>query len=489
MNGDREDIHNKRKLLKLLMAYKDAGSRRPIESYKAHPKQEAFHKCRLPIRMLAGANRSGKSTAGLAEGVWTALGIHPYQEVTVPNKGWICGPDFNNWAASTMIPKWKNMIPKDMVSEIHKNERGLETKWRLKNGSVVEFRSYDQDPSSFESSDMDWVHFDEPPPRNIFEAAFRGLTDRGGKVWFTMTPIAEPWLFRNMWLPGLQHNNLYWSASMTIWDNPHLSKENIARFEAVVSEDYKRARLYGEFLELRGRVFKTFNRAIHLVHGFWPKPGWPCYMGVDPHVYGRKNQAALWFTVTPDGDGVFYDELWEDLTIEELRDKIIVHDFLSPEYQRVHIRDRVIDTSINVREALTHTNFRQIIQKPGIGGHSLVFRNADKKNLLMSGLEYINTLLTPHPDKDGVPRPRLYVDARCTRLIEEFELHGWKNSKDPETHGVLEKETNTYNDMISIARYIMNLNPFGEFSSISRHTQPFAKPSFSTYTGAHNNAA
>ena len=489
MEINRETLQHKRKLLKLLMAYKEASNRRPIENYKPHPKQEVFHRQASPIRMLAGANRSGKSTAGLAEDVWFATGTHPHQDITVPNKGWICGPDFNNWASSTMIPKWIEMVPKDMIAEKHKNERGIETKWRLKNGSIVEFRSYDQDPSSFESSDIDWVHFDEPPPRPIFEAAYRGLTDRGGKVWFTMTPIAEPWLFRNMWLPGLRPNPLYWSASMTIWDNPYLSRENIARFEEIVSEDYKRARLYGEFLELRGRVFKTFNRTIHLVHGFWPKPGWSVYMGVDPHVYGRKNQAALWMTITPDGDGVFYDEIWEDLTIPDLRDKIITHDYFCPEDQKPGIVDRVIDTSINVREALTHTNFRQIIQQPGVGGHKLIFRNADKKNLLMSGLEYINTLLTPQPDKDGVNRPRLYVDARCTRLIEEFELHGWKNSKDPEVHGVLEKETNTYNDMIAIARYIMNLNPFREFATIDRNNQPFAKPTFGTYTGASAHAA
>ena len=376
------------------------------------------------------------------------------------------------------------MISADMVAEKHKNERGIETSWKLKNGSTVEFRSYDQEPSSFESADIDWVHFDEPPPRPIFEAAYRGLTDRGGSVCFTMTPIAEPWLFRNMWLPGLQNTDpLYWSGTMTIWDNPYLSKENIARFESVVSEDFKRARLFGEFLELRGRVFKTFNRATHMVHGFWPRPGWDCYMGVDPHVYGRKNQAALWFCITPDGDGIFYDEIWEDLIIEELRDKIITHDYMCPQDQKVRILERVIDTSINIREALSHTNFRQIIEKPGLGGYRLQFRNAAKKNLLMSGLEYINTLLTPLPDKDGTSRPRLYVDARCTRLIEEFELHGWKNSKDPEKHGVLEKETNTYNDMIAIARYILNLNPFHSMQDFSQTSPLFKTPTFGTYTG------
>lgn len=406
-------------------------------------------------------HNSGKSTCGIAEDVWTSLGIHPYREVKVPNKGWICATDYPHGIATVIIPKIKSLLPKDCVEKIVPNSQGIPSIMRLKNGSVIEFKSYDQDSMKFESSDIDWCHLDEPPSEQIYNAVMRGLTDRNGWLWMTLTPLSEAWLFKKVWMPGLMGENKRVECfKMSIYDNTYLDKEGVEQFASTVSEQYKQARLYGEFQELQGRVFKTFNRSVHVINGFIPSPEWVVYMGVDPHVYGKKNQAALWCCITPDNDMVFFDEIWEDVTIEQLRDNIIRHDFATTEsknevYERYNVVARVIDTSINIREALTHQNFKKLIESPGAYGKRLAFRMAQKKNLLNAGLEYINTLLH---NTASVPAgtPRLLVDSRCKRLIEEFELHGWKeNSSDND----VERELNTYNDMISIMRYILNLNP------------------------------
>jgi hypothetical protein len=47
---------------------------------------------------------------------------------------------------------------------------------------------------SAESSYWDFIHFDEPCPRELFIAHKRGLVDRNGKFWFNCTPISEVWI-------------------------------------------------------------------------------------------------------------------------------------------------------------------------------------------------------------------------------------------------------------------------------------------------------
>jgi len=449
----------KQRAYELLKLEDSLKKKRPIDGYVPHAKQLEFHKSNAQIRLFAGSNRSGKSHAGVCEDVWTALGIHPYREIKVPNKGWICATDYPHGIATVILPKLMSMLPTDCIARTINNSQGIPSIIQFKNGSVIEFKSYDQDQMKFESSDFDWIHLDEPCKERVYNAVMRGLTDRNGRLWMTMTPLSEAWLFTKLWMPGITHTNpLIECFKMSIYDNPYLSKEGVEQFAATVSDDYKQARLYGEFQQLQGRVFKNFNYKTHVLHGFVPPPQYVCYMGVDPHVYGRKNQAALWCCITPDDDIVFFDEIWKDYTIETLRDKIIEHDFVIEDNRptpRYNIAARVIDTSINIREAMNHTNFKNVIEATGKYGKRLSFKMAQKKNLLNSGLEYINVLLdntlaSPHRT------PRIFVDDKCTRLIEELDLHGWKNSQ---TEDKVEKELNTYNDMISIVRYILSMNP------------------------------
>lgn len=461
VNLDRFGKDEKRRLLEMLQRERELSSRRPIDDYRPHAKQLEFHKCDSNIRLMSGGNRSGKSSCGIAEDVWTALGIHPYRRVRVPNKGWICATDYPHGVATVIAPKLRSLLPSDCIEKIVPNSQGIPSIMRFKNGSVIEFKSYDQDPMKFESSDIDWCHLDEPPTEQIFNAVMRGLTDRNGKLWMTLTPLSEAWLFRKIWMPGLTGENPAIKCfRMSIYDNPYLNKEGVEQFASTVSEEYRQARLFGEFQELQGRVFKTFKRDVHMIDSFIPPPEWPVYMGVDPHVYGKKRQAALWCTITPDKDIIFFNEIWKDYTIEQLRDAVIEHDWELNEtknqvYEKFNVVARVIDTSINIREAISHQNFKKLIESPGKWGKKITFRMAQKKNLLNAGLEYINTLLHNTTIKTS-GAPRFLVTSNCARLIEEFELHGWKENSDDNN---VERELNTYNDMISIVRYILNLNP------------------------------
>lgn len=454
----------KQKLLELLIKKQDTANLRPIDSYKPHDKQLLFHKSQKKVRLLCGGNRSGKTHSGVAEDVWLATGTHPYRHTTVPNVGWICGTDFPNGIKGTLQPKLDKMLPKGSVSKITTNSQGVPT-YYLKNGSVIYFKSYDQDVDKFESAAVDWIHFDEPPPKRIFDACIRGLVDRNGCCHLTLTPISEAWIYADLWIKGAADNPDIDCFKMSIYDNPYISSEGIKFLIDFTGTDYLASRLSGEFLELHGRVFKKFNRDTHVIDGWAPVRGMPVYMGIDPHVYGRKNQAALWVTLTPENDIVCFKEIWKDLTIPAFRDEIITTEYHKQQDGTVvpkwDVICRVADNSVNVREALTHQNYREIMEAPGKYGVKMNFFMASKKGLVAPGIEYINTLLElrEDPKLPGQKFPRLLVTKDCTRLIQELELHGWKDFRHPEKAGIAEMELPTYNDMISVLRYILSLDP------------------------------
>ncbi len=260
---------------------------------------------------------SGKSHAGIAEDVAHALGHRPWLPVTdpnylvkvrVPNKGLIVGESFQEQVKKVLIAKLlgdqetgdPGLIPKDEIAETKKNPQGIITYIRIKNGSRIYLQSYDQDVDLFESADYDWVHFDEPPPRAIFIAVMRGLTDRKGRYWFTMTPLKEPWIYDEIY--DNKSVKLYY---FDIQDNVGygLTQEGVDQFSDTLTDDEKEARLHGRYFHLTGLVYKSFSKDIHLKrrdrvlrvgNGKVPRH-WGLWMHIDTHP--QTPHHAVWMAI------------------------------------------------------------------------------------------------------------------------------------------------------------------------------------------------
>jgi len=61
--------------------------------------------------------------------------------------------------------------------------------------SEIFIRSYDQEADDYEGIDVNWIHWDEPPPRPILQAAERGKVVTNAPSWFTMTPLKEAYIY------------------------------------------------------------------------------------------------------------------------------------------------------------------------------------------------------------------------------------------------------------------------------------------------------
>lgn len=287
-------------------------SLKPDGSYKgAHRKQNEFHRSKAQIRVISGGNRSGKSTSGINEDVAHMIGYRPWLpkddpeykvNIRIPNKGLICGESFGEQVRKVLIPKLLGVnedgrngaIPLQFLQEAKKNQQGIITFIKLTNGSQVFLQSYDQDIDLFESADYDWFHADEPPPRPIWVSIQRGLTDRVGPSWITMTPLKEPWIYDEIY--NRKDVGLFY---FDIEDNLNygLTREGIDQFSSSLTPDEVEARLRGRYFHLTGLVYKSYTN-IHRIKRFAISKHWPIWMHIDTHP--RTPHHAIYVAIGPD---------------------------------------------------------------------------------------------------------------------------------------------------------------------------------------------
>lgn len=286
-----------------------------------------------------GGNRSGKTTAGACKAVIHATGRYPSwwtaKRYNRPTTGRIFAKDFQK-GAQVIIKKLKEWMPQDAYhSAPRKGNLGVEIIWNIKHVSggvsVFDIMTYEQDPFSAEGWDGDWLWFDEPPPRDMYIAAVRGLVDNEGLCWFSLTPLKEPWLFDEIYcsknpnifsvICDMRHNleRVNPISGQTIG----LSERAIRKYETKLTEEERETRMHGRFRYLAGRIWKSWDRDIHTFDRFkeWPldrkkniiiagEPPvhWPRVFVLDPH--DRMPHALLWVACDDAGDYWAYREGW-----------------------------------------------------------------------------------------------------------------------------------------------------------------------------------
>lgn len=327
-----------------------------ISFYAPHPKQAAFHEnARFRYRYARTGNRFGKSEMGAAEDVAFALGYRPWVAEgnplrtlgipSHPTKGLVVTTDWDKSKEvfteqeGTNVGKLIKYIPRAALGQPTRNHSGAIDRIPVRHisggWSVIHLdtvKSYKQNPLGQESSVWDFCHIDEPCPEGMWKAIARGLVDRGGRGWFTCTPLTEPWI-DDAFVPdlgsdrGLEATTFEsgdrWMMTGSMSDNPFNSAEDIASFMAWLTDDEKDARLHGLPTSFAGLVFKEFNWNAHVREE--PPPLWKdwdhppkdncIYYSIDYHF--KKNDAVLFIAVTPQDQIFVYGELWQQMLLED----------------------------------------------------------------------------------------------------------------------------------------------------------------------------
>jgi hypothetical protein len=240
--------------------------------------------------------------------------------------------------------------------------------------------------------------------------------------------------------------------------NGQLLHNDIVRIVSRYDPDEIEARAHGKFMHISGRIFKTFDRNIHvakqdivppvLAHGGQPV-GW--YMAVDPAI--GKPLAIVWAFVDASGVVRIYDE-WPEQSFHGMKDNGWgVAQYAEMFKQREGGRDftRILDRHFSGR-SLGGASLKDEFAEQGITFQDS-YHVPDVSGEIETGILGIKDYLRYNQDKpvDALNRPRLEISPKCINTITSMER--W--SRDSKTG----KPREEYKDHADCVRYLLAANP------------------------------
>lgn len=424
-----------------------AATRPTFLGYKPHSKQYEFHTAGEKGRLYLGGNRGGKTVAGVVEDCWWLTGEHPYQDTPKPPvRGRVVAVDFVNGIEKNIIPEFARWMPPSRLingsweDSYNKTLRTL----TLQNDSFVEFMSYDQDTDKFSQVSRHFTHFDEEPPKTIFQECLARLVDTGGHWWITMTPVdgMTTFVYDDIYLVGQKPDSDIRVIQVAMEENPYISPIEIEVYLSSLDDVTRKARGRGEFVEIGGTAFKSFSPGIHVIPSFLPPLHWEHYASMD---HGFNNPTSWhWSAVSPRGIVITFDELYQSDTV--------VREFATLIKERNSQKGRrtpdtyVGDPAIKQRNGVTGTSVQTEYAMNGI---PIVLGNNDQSY----GVNKMNSYLR---------KPSWFITDNNPYLINQLQRVRWKTwatQKMRDTNNPKEQLQEHNNHATDDLRYLFSILP------------------------------
>lgn len=358
---------------------------------------------------------------------------------------------------SVIEPKLRSLMPEDEFVKIRRSPQGYITKMFTKDGSMIEFLTSEQDQMAWEGQDLDFFWGDEPCKRSHYIATQRGLLDRSGQTILSFTPLIEPWMKEDIVdkADGKNIEIFYGTTRDNMFDiegNPILREEDIARFEATLTEDEVETRIKGRFFHLRGMVYKEFCDE-HLLNDFSYSQefaGFPVVGILDPH--DRQPHHVIWAMIDRTGDIIVMYEQVKEGTLKELAALILA----TENYFHWNVLKRFIDPNFG-RKRLIGVG-KTVIQE--LLAYKVAFTEADDNKeagrLKVKG--YLHYDVKKEIDINN--RPKLYfVRESCPKTIHSmrnYQYDEWQMGDDREPK---EKEKQKDTHGADCVRYLCKSTP------------------------------
>lgn len=393
---------------------------------KIHRKQIAFHKCKKKNRWVFGGNRSGKTECGAVESVYMARGIHPYRKNRDNVFGWVVSlsQQVQRDVAQSKIlqylnPEWiDDVIMLSGRKDSIKN--GVIDQIKIKNVfggiSTIGFKSCDQGREKFQGSSLDFVWFDEEPPKDIYEECRMRVLDKNGDIFGTMTPLKGlTFIYDEIYLNRSNSPDI-WYEFMEWADNPFLDKKEVKKLTATLSDTELESRRYGKFRSDTGLVYTEFDENVHVIEPFDVPYDWQDVLSIDP---GLNNPLSChWYCVDYDGNIYVVAEHYEakrDIgyhanKINEISDIIGWH------------RDgkgrivALIDSAANQRTLASQKSVTELFYEYGIVANPKV--NKD----LFAGIARV---------KEYFKSNKIFIFKNCVNMIREIKGYWWGDGDVP----------------------------------------------------------
>lgn len=320
----------------VLQALRESRTRDPLAWFDPHPAdkdgrrpQLEFIQAATPVVAAFAGNRFGKSTVLGVCALREALprdSLPPlFQEskrFDAPTKGWIMVPTEAK-IEDSFRPVFEKWCPPDQFlgGSWGKAYNGATFTLRFKCGSTIAFKTYKQDASTLGGAALHWVGYDEPPPKKHREEGMWRLGDHGGFEMFAMTPLDTNTGYVRREIYKKRESPDITVVSGSVHDNPTLDKATVARAIGVTSDIYRRAREFGEFVDVGGLIYPDFERCVTKAP-FSPEfiRSLDIVVGIDP---GIRNCGLVWVGFDSELVAYVFDEaLLQDRVARDYADKI-----------------------------------------------------------------------------------------------------------------------------------------------------------------------
>ncbi len=272
----------------------------------------------LDIFVAMGGNRSGKSiVCG-----WLCFAKWLRDKAVAGDEYWCVAQNLQRSITGQQKELWQ-ALPRHMFNAWRKPQT-----WDEKTGfgdsrklvlpcetggfCSIEFRSSDQEPSTFEQAKLAGAWVDEKLPEAIYDRLLPRIVDRNG--WILYSDIPEQY-WHVARLKGAKPSAAVFFQHMSMYDNAHnLPDGAIAKVGDRMTADQRRLRIEGEFLVMEGLVYREYidqlRPAGHLVRPFAIPAHWPKWRFID---YGGSAPTACgWVALSENEDAFVYREHYEE---------------------------------------------------------------------------------------------------------------------------------------------------------------------------------
>lgn len=374
-----------------------------------------------------------------------------------PKKIWVVSNPSELGETSAIQSAIDELWPKEMY-EADKKGKQYKSVFRSKSGWVLELKSTEQHEREFRGSNVGIVALNEPIPERIYRECLARLRS-GGLMLGAMTSLYdEPWIVDGLLNKhdGNDYRIIYGNVEENCKDHTPggtLKHDQIEKILAQYPEDEREARRTGKPLSLSGRIFKSFDRNVHVREFEIINSGVSHGMVVDPAI--GKPLAIVWRFVDAAGVLHYYDE-FPNFEFQGAKDSnLTVSDYV--ELIKAREAGRKIDTRIldrhfgNVRRTLGGLTLKQEFEQAGISfTDSYTMEPAAE---VEAGILKVKEYLKHDKTKpiDALNTPKIIIHPNCKNIISSFER--W--SRNPETGKPLEYGK----DFMDCIRYDVMSNP------------------------------
>jgi phage terminase large subunit-like protein len=286
--------------------------------------------------------------------------------------------------------------------------------------STLGFKSCDQGREKFQGSSLDFVWFDEEPPRDIYEECMMRVIDKQGEIFGTMTPLkGMTFIYDEIYL-NRKNNPEVWCEFMSWEDNPYLSKREIKLLENALDSATLDSRRYGKFSVGAGLVYPEFDRNVHVIRPFAIPSEWQDNISIDP---GLNNPlSAHWYAVDWDGNIYVVAEHFAagkdiDYHVKAIKEISKRLNWKTDGRGRLYA---LIDSAANQKTLASSKSVAELFCEQSI----LVNTKVNKD--VFAGICRVKEYL-----KKGNGCGDIYIFDNCVNMIDEFYSYYWAEGDTP----------------------------------------------------------